>query len=163
MGHLVSALYPLGGFEGHTHAETSALTGDSHPLFNLAFLFFFFFLIPKAAGGRTLYLPSVHCVWELILGTSWGNESCLWPAEGAAGVHAFCRNRISPWGHFEKLCAWWLSSKRCLLWFILQLACMWSFRFNNDWQKFRWGQRKLLGSGFYFSLKKDMFNKACFL
>lgn len=32
---------------------------------------------------------------NLILVTCWGNESCIWPPEGAAGVREFHRNRMN--------------------------------------------------------------------
>lgn len=48
----------------------------------------------------------------------------------------FHRNRIIR--TFWKGICWWLSSKKCPLWFIPQLASLWSFRFS-DHSKFHWG------------------------
>lgn len=163
MGRQVCAQCSFRGSEGHSRALGLLFWQVTHiPFSNIVFLSFFFCSILKVARSRVLYLSSILCVWKLILGTSWGNESCLWPPEGAAGVREFHRKRINQ-DILKSLC-WWLSSKRCLLWFISQPACMWSFRFN-DCQNFWWGQRKLFGSGFYFSSfssKKDMLNMTLF-
>ena len=77
----------LRDFEGYREFEKSALTVDSLPLLSTQFF------ILKVSRDRILFLPLVQCVLEIcFLVTSWGNESCVWPAEGAAGVREFHRN-----------------------------------------------------------------------